>query len=56
MKKKKKKNLTRPVAMAMAVSLAFGSIPYNTMANGAFQVAKEQILQGVGQDNPNAAD
>ena len=29
----KKKNLVRPVAMAMAVSLAFGSIPYNVMAN-----------------------
>ena len=30
---KKKKNLVRPVAMAMAVSLAFGSIPYNVMAD-----------------------
>ncbi|MDQ0274778.1 putative repeat protein (TIGR02543 family), partial [Peptoniphilus koenoeneniae] len=29
----KKKKLVRPVAMAMAVSLAFGSIPYNVMAN-----------------------
>ena len=45
---KKKKNLTRPVAMAMAVSLAFGSIPYNTMANEALQVAEQQILQMVG--------
>ena len=29
----KKKKLVRPVAMAMAVSLAFGSIPYNVMAD-----------------------
>ena len=44
--KKKKKNLTRPVAMAMAVSLAFGSIPYNTMATEALQAV---VHQGVGQ-------
>lgn len=50
--KKKKKNLTRPVAMAMAVSLAFGSIPYNTMANETLQIAEQQILHGVGQGNP----
>ena len=51
---KKKKNLTRPVAMAMAVSLAFGSIPYNVMANGALEVAEQKIFQKVGQGNPGA--
>ena len=39
----KKKNLVRPVAMAMAVSLAFGSIPYNVMANDtAISIAASQ--------------
>ena len=51
---KKKKNLTRPVAMAMAVSLAFGSIPYNVMANETFQIAEEKISEAVGQGNPGA--
>ena len=52
---KKKKNLTRPVAMAMAVSLAFGSIPYNTMANGAVNTTIENLTSAakdsVGQLN-----
>ncbi|ERT63623.1 InlB B-repeat-containing protein, partial [Peptoniphilus sp. BV3AC2] len=44
---KKKKNLTRPVAMAMAVSLAFGSIPYNTMADGALKTTIEnKVMAG----------
>ncbi|WP_308552924.1 hypothetical protein [uncultured Peptoniphilus sp.] len=41
---KKKKNLTRPVAMAMAVSLAFGSIPYNTMATEALNTTIENRM------------
>ncbi|WP_050748291.1 InlB B-repeat-containing protein, partial [Peptoniphilus duerdenii] len=53
---KKKKNLTRPVAMAMAVSLAFGSIPYNAMANETLQIAKLQISEAVRQGVPNPTD
>ncbi len=40
--------------MAMAVSLAFGSIPYNTMANGALSKTIENVASAVGQGNPGA--
>ena len=46
---KKKKNLTRPVAMAMAVSLAFGSIPYNTMATEALKNVASAAQNSTGQ-------
>ena len=55
MKKKKKKNLTRPVAMAMAVSLAFGSLPYNVMANETLQIAEQQISEAVGQPDATSS-